>query len=494
MFKQIFQIITLLIVVAGSFSCNKTEIQAAVLTVTPDSISFQAEGGTADIQVTCNTTWTISTSSDWCVLPFQSSENNGKATIAISKNSTSEIRSAIVYLKADQLTREVKVLQKGIVPPIDTTSVTPIDTTTVPVDTISDNPDDEDPDAVGMRTIDAATFLKEMKAGWNLGNSLDAVGGETAWGNPKVTQQLIDSVKAAGFNAVRIPVAWSKFSDESNFTIDENWLKRVEEVVNYVLDDDMYAIINIHWDGGWMQPTYNKQEYVNTRLSIMWEQIANQFIDYGDHLLFAGTNEVMVDGNYGTPSKEYYTVQNSFNQTFVTTVRNTGGKNKYRYLVVQGFNTNIDYTVSYAAMPADIVEKRLLMEVHYYDPYDFTINESSKITQWGKDATDASKTETWANEAYADKQFNKMKTKFVDNGIPVIIGEYGAMARTSDADHAKYREYYMSYVTGSIYKHGLTPFYWDNGGTGNNGMGIFDRKTGKQAYPAIVKAIIDAVK
>jgi endoglucanase len=189
-------------------------------------------------------------------------------------------------------------------------------------------------------------------------------------------------------------------------------------------------------------------------------------------------------------------VQNSFNQTFVSAVRATGGRNAYRHLIVQGFNTNIDYTVSFFAAPVDRVEKRLMVEVHYYDPYDFTLNTTSTITQWGKNATDPTKTETWANEAYADGQFQKMKSKFIDNGYAVILGEYGAIARlnlgsaTLNADHAAYRKYYMEYITKSIVSHGLIPFYWDSGFTGDNGMGIFDRASGARAYPGIVEAVV----
>jgi aryl-phospho-beta-D-glucosidase BglC (GH1 family) len=114
------------------------------------------------------------------------------------------------------------------------------------------------PDQTGMRNLTSVELAKEMVVGWNVGNSLDAIGGETAWGNPKITQRLIDSIRAAGFKAIRIPVAWSRFTVDSTFTIDSTWLKRVEEVVNYVLNDSMYAIINEHWDGGWQQPTYTQ--------------------------------------------------------------------------------------------------------------------------------------------------------------------------------------------------------------------------------------------
>ena len=353
------------------------------------------------------------------------------------------------------------------------------------------------PDTTGMGALASVELAKEMVPGWNAGNSLDAIGGETAWGNPIITQGLIDSVKAAGFNAVRIPIAWSNFMDTSTFTIGSTRMARVEQVVNYVLKDGMYAIINEHWDGDWIQPTYAQQAYVNARLAVMWRQIAIHFRDYGDHLLFAGMNEVMVTNNYNTPTVEYYTVQNSFNQTFVTTVRSTGGRNVYRYLAVQGFNTNIDYTFNYFAMPTDVTPNRLMVEVHYYDPYDFTLNTSSSITKWGKNATNPAKTETWANESYADGQFQKMKTKFIDNGYAVILGEYGVIARLTlgsvalNAEYARYRRYYMQYITRSLDRHGLVPFYWDNGDTGNNSMGLFNRSTGAQAYPDIIKATVD---
>jgi endoglucanase len=356
------------------------------------------------------------------------------------------------------------------------------------------------PDTTGMSDRTSVELAQYMIPGWNVGNSLEAIGGETSWGNPLITQRLIDSVKAAGFNAIRIPVAWSKFSDTSAYTIETEWLNRVKEVVDYVMNSNMYAIINIHWDGGWMQPTYAMQDYVNNRLAVMWEQIAVHFREYDHHLLFAGSNEVMVDGNYGPPSKEYYTVQNSFNQTFVNTVRSTGGHNIYRYLVVQGFNTNINYTVSSFAVPADATGNRLMVEVHYYDPYNFTINtDNDNIIQWGKYATNPSRTETWANESYADDQFLKMRTNFIDKGYAVILGEYGAVSRLNlgseelNAEHAGYRKYYIGTITASIISRGLVPFYWDNGYTGNHAFGLFSRSTGAQAYPELIDAIMNAV-
>jgi endoglucanase len=341
----------------------------------------------------------------------------------------------------------------------------------------------------------AVEFSKKMGVGWNAGNSLEAIGGETAWGNPLLTQELFDAVKAAGFDTVRLPVAWSVFTDSDNFVIDSNWMARVTEVVDYALNADLYVIVNIHWDNGWMQPTYGQQDYVNNRLAIMWEQIATNFRDYDNRLLFAGTNEVMVDGDYGTPTEEYYTVQNSFNQTFVTTVRDTGGNNANRYLVVQGFNTNIDHTVDFAQIPTDTVDDRLMMEVHYYDPYNFTLNTDSDITQWGTIATDPDAVEDWANESWVDAQFEKMKSNFVDKGIGVILGEYGVASRPSIADHERYRVYWNQYISQSAVDHGMAPMYWDSGGKGIDGStGVFDRDTGDQLFPDIIDAIVGVVK
>lgn len=337
--------------------------------------------------------------------------------------------------------------------------------------------------------LTAVELTQQMGVGWNLGNSLEAIGGETAWGNPQVSRELIEAVKAAGFDTVRIPVAWSQFSDAENFVIDESWKRRVEAVVNYALDADLYVIMNIHWDNGWMQPTYAEQAYVNNRLAIMWTQIAEHFEGYDQRLLFAGTNEVMVEGDYGTPTEEYYTVQNSFNQTFVDTVRATGGNNAERYLVVQGFNTNIDHTVNFAQIPQDTVSDRLLMEVHYYDPYNFTLNESSNITQWGSIATDPSVTETWANESYVDNQFQRMKTHFVDQGIGVILGEYGVISRQNVQGHETYRHYWNEYITQSALAHDLVPVYWDNGYAGNGGFALFDRYSGAVIEPELVELL-----
>jgi endoglucanase len=304
---------------------------------------------------------------------------------------------------------------------------------------------------------------------------------------------MFNAVKAAGFKSVRIPVSWKQYAD-ANDVISATWMARVKQVVDYAHNAGLVTIINIHWDGGWMQPTYAQQAAVNARLTKYWTQIATTFKGYDDTLLFAGTNEVMVTNVYSAPTVENQTVQNGFNQTFVNAVRATGGNNAARHLVVQGYNTNIDWTVSYAVVPTDTVASRLMMEVHYYDPYDFTLNASSAIWQWGATATDPNATETWANEAYVDGQFQKMKTRFVDQGIPVVLGEFAAISRTNISGAEAYRTKWDQYIAHSAFTHGAVPMYWDAGSTANNGTGLFNRSTAAQVYPALIGTIVGAAR
>jgi len=345
----------------------------------------------------------------------------------------------------------------------------------------------------GMRNLTSLQLSQLMSPGWNVGNSLEAIGGETAWGNPMVNQTLMNAVKAAGFKTVRIPVSWKQYAD-ANDNISAAWMARVTEVVNYCRNAGLYAIINIHWDGGWMQPTYASQAAANARITKFWTQIANNFKNYDDTLLFAGLNEVMVDGDYNTPTFEYYTVHNGFNQTFVNAVRATGGNNAVRHLVVQGFNTNIDHTYDFFAVPNDSVANRLMVEVHYYGPFNFTINtDNDNIWQWGNIATSAANTETWANEAYVDAQLNKMKQRFTDGlGMPVLVGEYGAVARLNVDSAQRYRTYWDQYVTRAARQRGMVPVYWDNGYLTDHAMGLFNRSTGQQGWPDLISTIVNA--
>jgi len=345
----------------------------------------------------------------------------------------------------------------------------------------------------GMRDISAVEMSRLMSPGWNLGNSLEATGGETNWGNPLVNQQLLNAVKAAGFKSVRIPASWKQYAD-ANDNISATWMARVTEVVNYARNAGLIVVLNVHWDGGWMQPTYAQQPVANARLKKFWTQIANNFKNYDDNLLFAGTNEVMVDGDYGTPTVEYQNVQNGFNQVFVDAVRATGGNNARRHLVVQTFNTNINFGYDYFTKPIDTVANKMFVEVHYYDPWNFAGNENSNIWQWGANATNPAVTETWANETYVDAQFQKMKTRFVDAGMPVLMGEYGAILKSEYDPSGTYRKYWTQYVTKAAFQRGIVPVWWDNGYLSNHQFGLFNRSTGAQGFPDLISAIVNNAK
>lgn len=325
----------------------------------------------------------------------------------------------------------------------------------------------------------ATQIANEMTIGWNIGNSLEVPDGETAWGNPMVTQQLIDVVYDAGFNTIRIPCAWNSHADQATLEIDTSWLARVKEVVDYGYAHKMYVVLNSHWDNGWLEenPFYSMQAEVNKKQSTYWTQIANYFKDYDEHLLFAGTNEVHAD--YNDPTAEYIEVQQSYLQTFVDAVRATGGNNASRTLIVQTYNTNIWHGLDYFSLPGDTISDRLMVEVHHYDPYDFTLNTNNTCIYWGSPYPSQSAC-SWAQESYIDDLFSRVSAQWTSKGIPVIMGEYGVIKRTSlnDPDAIASREYWLKYNTAVAKKNGVIPIYWDNGYAGDNGLALFNRDTG----------------
>ena len=335
----------------------------------------------------------------------------------------------------------------------------------------------------------AQQVASQINLGWNLGNTLEAICGETAWGNPATSQALINSVKAAGFNAIRIPVSWNCHITDGTTTIPSAWMTRVKQVVDLAIGQNMYVIINIHWDGGWLQDhvTFADQQAVNARQNALWTQIANTFKTYDQHLLFAGTNEVHAD--YGTPTAEHNTVQQSYNQTFVNAVRATGGNNASRTLVVQTYNTNIQHGLNFFNLPTDTIASRLMVEVHNYDPYDFTINPNGACNYWGAPYPDSGGNCNWAYESYFDGVFAQVRQKWVDQGIPVILGEYGVETRPGKNLDA--RAYWNEYVNKAAALNGIKTFYWDNGApsTGNT-FRIFDRNTGAVVDQQVLDAIL----
>jgi endoglucanase len=344
----------------------------------------------------------------------------------------------------------------------------------------------------------ATTLAKKLGVGWNLGNALECcdatTASETLWGNPATTKALIDLVKWAGFTTVRIPAAWSGYiEDQKTYKLKDSWLARVKEVIGYVVDNGMYAIVNIHWDGGWLEehPTYADQKNVTTKLIALWKQIATYLNGFDEHLLFAGANEIR--SGYGNPTAENLEVHQTYLQTFVDTVRSTGGNNAYRNLIIQGYRTDIQLTVNNLKIPKDNIIGRLFTEVHYYDPWDFA-GEGGNVYLWGKEFAGDPHVSSWGQEDWVDQAFGLMKTNFVDKGIPVIIGEFSAMYRATLTGnelvkHTQSREHFCQYIRLTAESDGITPIYWDNGNVGDKGSGIFERKTNYVVFGGLIAAL-----
>lgn len=367
-------------------------------------------------------------------------------------------------------------------------------------------------DTTSFEDLNQSQIVEAMGPGWNLGNQLESVTDnvpeETNWGNPVITEKLIQSVKAAGFKSIRIPVSYfAKIDDDKDYTIDSKWLDRVQEVVDYCIKNDLYAVINIHGDGyntidgSWLLCNGKNQTEIKKKYKKVWKQIAERFKNYDEHLLFESMNEEF-DGSYSEPNKEYYQNINDYNQIFVDTVRKTGDNNTKRWLIIPGWNTNIDYTAGdygfklptdqYRDKSIDKEEQRIMISVHYYSPWDFCGGENCVITQWGNEADDPSKTSTTCDETYMKNQLNLMKTTFADKGYPVFIGEYGSIGKTSyDSENEYYRAYFARKLCQLSRKNGCIPMYWDNGYNGVHGFGLFDRTTCEVTQPVIIDAIME---
>jgi aryl-phospho-beta-D-glucosidase BglC (GH1 family) len=358
-------------------------------------------------------------------------------------------------------------------------------------------------------SVSAATLptAKEVQAnmgmGFNIGNSMEVPDNPTLWGNPFPTQALFDSVKAAGFNTVRIPCAWD--SHAPGGVITETWLDSVKTVVDYAMRAGLYTILNIHHEGkyGWFQTHIgtSPENTVKEKLYNYWTQIANKFKDYNERLLFAGANEPGSDVGNEKMTQQHVNTLMTYYQSFVDAVRTTGGNNETRTLIIQGPNTNIDNSIKFATInlfPKDKVEGRMMFEVHYYDPYQYTLMTEQQ--EWGAsepiipqyyygDYTKASEPKrnagynAWAGSVdskvcsivHPQEQFAKMKTNYVDKGYPVIVGEFGANVRSPELSgsdlnlHKQGRVQWHKDVVSAAKQFGLTPILWDMGNESNTG-------------------------
>jgi Endoglucanase len=318
-------------------------------------------------------------------------------------------------------------------------------------------------------------LARAMGNGINLGNTMEAYGRqkygtsgsvsdyETAWGQPVTTQAIVTAFKKAGFDSIRIPVAWTNMMsfEKGDYTINAAYLDRVGEIIQYALNENMYVIVNDHWDGGWWGMFGSKSEDTRSKAMAlyvsMWAQIAAKYKDYPSKLIFESANEELGnrlnDVDIATDSGQLsedacYATVNKINQAFVETVRKAGGNDTDRFLLIAGYNTDIAKTCDPRfVMPSDTAKDRLLISVHYYEPSDYCTNTS--VGHWG------------TKDEY--KKMNTLlrkMTKFSDSGYGVVIGEY-AVSLKKDGSVKDNTYDYINNVLDNCDLYGYSPQLWD---------------------------------
>ena len=482
---------TTISVTAGGFSATVQVTQTAAdgLVVGSPSYSMGAAGGPLHITLSSNGDYSYTVNDAWiteAVLTEGSrAMTESSVNFTVSANRTDSERTGTITFTLGDAEQTVSVVQE------------PGQAATVSGET-------------------AAEIVRSLGLGWNLGNQLDSHNegqpADSPWsGTPTVSQALFYRVADAGFTSVRIPVTWlGHIGEAPDYTIDEDYMNRVAQMVDYAEAAGLNAIVNIHHDGAnseyWLDikdaaTDDAVNEAVKAQLKAMWTQIAERFKDKGNFLVFESMNEIH-DGGWGwgdnrTDGGKQYAVLNEWNQVFVDAVRATGGNNTNRYLGVPGYTANIDLTVADDfELPDDVDgnQNRLMVAVHFYDPIDYTENADNIYSEWGHTA-DPSKAynDMDMDEDNVKTQFGKMKTKFIDNDIPVYIGEMGCVHR-ADPWSELFRLYYLEYVCKAAKDNGLAPFYWDAGGdgSGTQSWALFNRTTGD--YINNAEEVIDVMK
>ena len=344
------------------------------------------------------------------------------------------------------------------------------------------------PEGSEMRDIPSMELIKEIGAGWNLGNTFDAPWGETSWTNPRTTYASIKAVADAGFDSVRVPVTWfNHIGGEPDYLISDEFLDRLEEVVGYVLSNDMYCIINTHHEN-WIFPDEEKADENEKQLVALWTQISERFAEYNERLIFEGMNEPRLRGtsnewNGGTFAARE--IVNELNKAFIQAVRDTGGRNSLRHLMLPSYAASAEYSAMshlQAAFPPLDRDDKIIASIHAYTPYDFA-HAAVGTSEWNADS----------DTGEIDLLFERLEELFLSRGIAVIIGETAALNRDNVEARAAWAKYYF----GKGREHGVPVFWWDNGifvqnEQGNRQLfGILNRYTAEFTFPQIVDAIMD---
>ncbi len=322
-----------------------------------------------------------------------------------------------------------------------------------------------------------AQFVKDMQVGWNLGNTLDARGeDETAWNNPYTSQEIIDMVSDKGFKTLRVPTTWQDHMD-GNYTIETEWLDRLEEIVGYGLKNNMYVIVNIHHDEEVISPVYDRLEESIKATETIWSQISERFKDYDNRVIFETLNEMRVKGTpeeWKGGTEENRDCLNQLHAAAIDVIRTSGGNNATRKVMVS----------TYAASAAKIAmeglklpegDDNLLVSIHSYFPHPFCQTVMENAT-WGSDE----------DKAEMEEMFTQIKESFIDKGYSVVMGEWGSRTNDNDAERAKHAAYYAA----KALEYGIAPVVWDDGGK----FQLLDRHNLAWKREGIADAIVGVVK
>ena len=484
--KGIFSLLLMGLSLFVATSCDDDDATAPVapdsVSIGDESLNFPGTGGTA------STTFTVS-GAEFSIIP----DNSGwydYSTRLIEKDHQHQSYTLIVTANANTADNASAGTRASV----------PVGSSRTASITIR----------CGGSAEDAVKFAESLGFGWNMGNQMDAwytadgkeISSETCWGNKEATAETFKKVKEAGYASVRIPITWlGHIGAAPSYTIEEAWLNRVAQLVDWAEEAGLKVIINMHHDGAnsehWLDVKNaaldaSVNEKIEAQFSAMWKQIAEKFKDKGNFLIFEPFNEIH-DGGWGwgdnrTDGGKQYAIVNGWNQLFVNTVRATGGNNATRYLAVIGYDTDIELTIDNLKIPTDVVENRLIVGVHCYDPYLYTLE--NQFAQWGHVAD--SSLAPGDKESTLSNRMKKMKDAFVDKGIPVYFGEMGCSERDNETDEV-YRRYYLHYFAKAARTYGFAAMVWDNGAEGggrehhayiNHGTGEYPSDNAKAAVEA----------
>jgi endoglucanase len=337
-----------------------------------------------------------------------------------------------------------------------------------------------------VSSLTAQEIVDDMKIGWNLGNALDSHGfgtyttataAETYWSNPATTKAMIDTVKAAGFNTVRVPVTWYDRLDGD--TINATWLARVKEVVDYCYANDMYVIINLHHEDSVIIPDSSHKESSESHIKNLWSQIAPYFKNYDRHLIFETLNEPRIVGSgdeWTTGTSDTRKIISEFNSVAVNTIRSTGGNNATRLIMCPSNAAKIpasDFT-----LPDD---DNIALSVHNYSPYNFAMNADTNQNTWGSDS----------DKSALDSELKDLYNRYVSKGTPVVIGEMGATNKNNLSDRETWAKYYINKAK----SYGITCIVWDNNkdGVGGEQFGLLKRSNCTWYFPTLITAFMNGL-